>query len=190
MLDALEPADRAALATFSHVIHRAQPLTHDAAAVRRALDRQIPSGPTVLVDAMFAAIGMTEPGDRRSLLIVFSDGIDTVSWLPPDAVVRAAERSDVVIYAVSTARSRQARPLLPQVTERTGGQLFEVDATALASAFTRVLTEFRQRYVLSYTLSSPASEGWHRLNVRLKKRAATVKARSGYRVGSLQPLVR
>ena len=190
LLDALEPADRAALATFSHVIHRAQPLTHDAAAVRRALDRQIPSGATALVDAMFAAIGMTEPGDRRSLLIVFSDGIDTVSWLPPDAVVRAAERSDVVIYAVSTARPRQARPLLPQVTERTGGQLFEVDAAALASAFTRVLTEFRQRYVLSYTLSRPPSEGWHRLDVRLKKRAATVKARSGYRVGSLQPLVR
>src|SRR5688572_27650511 len=71
LLVALEPADRAALVTFSHVIHRAQPLTHDAAAVRRALNHEIRSGPTVLVDAMFAAIGMTEPGDRRSLLIVF-----------------------------------------------------------------------------------------------------------------------
>ncbi len=60
LLDALRPADRAALATFSREVQRAQALTHDVAAVRRALERETPSGPTVLVDAMFAAIGMTE----------------------------------------------------------------------------------------------------------------------------------
>lgn len=190
LLDALEPADRAALVTFSQEIHQAQPLTHDVAALRGALDRETPAGPTVLVDAMYAAIGIAEPGERRSLLIVFSDGIDTASWLQPDAVVRAAERSEVVVYGVSTARRQRAPSLLGQVTERTGGQLFEVDSAALASAFTRVLSEFRQRYVLSYTLSSAPAEGWHRLDVRVKKRDAMVRARPGYRVGGLQALPR
>ena len=182
LLDALGPADRAALVTFSREIHRAQPLTHDVGGVRRALERETPSGPTVLVDAMFAAIGMTDPGDRRSLLIVFSDGLDTASWLQPDAVVRAAERSDVVIYAVSTSSAKHAPGLLRQVTDSTGGQLLEVDSASLSTAFTRVLNEFRQRYVLSYTLSSAPSDGWHRLDVRVRNRDLTVKARPGYRV--------
>jgi VWFA-related protein len=190
LLDALRPADRAALATFSREIHRAQPLTHDLVAVRRALERETPSGPTVLVDAMFAAIGMTDPGDRRSLLIVFSDGLDTASWLQPDAVVRAAERSEVVIYAVSTSSARHAPGLLRQVTDSTGGQLLEVDSASLSTAFTRVLNEFRQRYVLSYTLSSAPAAGWHRLDVRVKQRDLTVKTRAGYRVVGPRPTAR
>ena len=190
LLDALRPADRAALATFSREIHRAQPLTHDLVAVRRALERETPSGPTVLVDAMFAAIGMTDPGDRRSLLIVFSDGLDTASWLPPDAVVRAAERSEVVIYAVSTSNARHAPGLLRQVTDSTGGQMLEVDSASLPTAFIRVLNEFRQRYVLSYTLATAPANGWHRLDVRVKQRDLTVKTRAGYRVVRPRPTAR
>ena len=190
LLDTLRPADRAALATFSREVQRAQPLTHDVAAVRRALARETATGPTVLVDAMFAAIGMTDPGDRRSLLIVFSDGLDTASWLQPDAVVRAAERSEVVIYAVSTSSARHAPGLLRQVTDSTGGQLLEVDSASLSTAFTRVLDEFRQRYVLSYTLSSTPAVGWHRLDVRVKHRDLTVKARAGYRVFKPRPAAR
>lgn len=189
LLDALRPADRAALATFSREVQRAQALTHDVAAVRRALERETPSGPTVLVDAMFAAIGMTEPGDR-CLLIVFSDGLDTASWLQPDAVVRAAERSEVVIYAVSTSTARHAPGLLRHVTDSTGGQLLEVDSASLPTAFTRVLDEFRQRYVLSYTLSSAPAVGWHRLDVRVKHRDLTVRTRAGYRVVKPRPAVR
>lgn len=189
LLDALRPADRAALATFSREVQRAQALTHDVAAVRRALERETPSGPTVLVDAMFAAIGMTEPGDR-CLLIVFSDGLDTASWLQPDAVVRAAERSEVVIYAVSTSTARHAPGLLRHVTDSTGGQLLEVDSASLPTAFTRVLDEFRQRYVLSYTLSGAPAVGWHRLDVRVKHRDLTVRTRAGYRVVKPRPAAR
>jgi VWFA-related protein len=139
---------------------------------------------------MFAAIGMTDPGDRRSLLIVFSDGLDTASWLQPDAVVRAAERSEVVIYAVSTSSARHAPGLLRQVTDSTGGQLLEVDSASLSTAFTRVLNEFRQRYVLSYTLSSAPAAGWHRLDVRVKQRDLTVKTRAGYGVIGPRPTAR
>jgi VWFA-related protein len=183
LLAALEPDDRAGLATFSYEIHRAQALTSDFASVRRGLERAKPSGGTVLVDAMYAAIGMNDPGDRRGLMIVFSDGIDTASWLQPAAVIRAAQRSEITIYAVSTAAPSQTPALLREVTEETGGKLLEVDSASLATAFTRVLNEFRQRYVLSYTLPGTAAEGWHRIEVRVKKRNALVKTRPGYRIG-------
>jgi len=182
LLSALTENDRAALATFSHqVIHR-QALTPAFDLIRGALAGVRPSGATSLIDAMYAAIAMAEPGDHRSLLIVFSDGIDTTSWLRPEAVVQAARRSDVVVYAVSTAGARQTPQMLRDVTKSTGGKVLEVDSAALASAFVQILDEFRQRYVLSYSLQRAPSAGWHRIDVRVKQRGTSVKARSGYHV--------
>jgi VWFA-related protein len=183
LLDALEPEDRAALATFSHAVTRRQALTPDVGLVQLALEEAKPTGATSLIDAMYAALAMADTGDRRTLLIVFSDGIDTASWLPADAVVSAAKRSETVIYAVSAAGTRQAPQILVDVTEASGGKVLEVDSRGLATAFVKILNEFRQRYVLSYTLANTPSPGWHRIDVRVKPRGATVKARSGYRVG-------
>ena len=181
LLGALHAHDRAAITTFSDAIHRLQPLTHDVDALRRALQHAVPSGGTRLSDAVFASVGMVTPGDRRSLLIVFSDGLDTSSWLQPAAVIRAAERAEVVIYAVSAARVGK-RGILREFTDRTGGKLLEVDSSALTTAFMTVLNEFRQRYVLSYTLPTTPSPGWHDIDIRVKGRRATVRTRSGYRV--------
>jgi len=181
LLGALHAQDRAAITTFSDAIHRLQPLTHDVDALRRALQHPAASGGTRLSDALFASIGMVTPGDRRSLLIVFSDGLDTSSWLQPAAVIRAAERAEVVIYAVSAARVGK-RAILREFTDRTGGKLLEVDSSGLTTAFMTVLNEFRQRYVLSYTLSTTPSPGWHDIDVRVKGRRATVRTRAGYRV--------
>ena len=182
LLNGLKPGDRAALATFSHAVQRRQALAADVEAVRRTLYDAEPSGATSLVDAMFAAISMAEPGDRRTLLIVFSDGIDTASWLQPTAVVRAAQRTDTVVYAVSTVGAGQAAALLRDVTAATGGKVLAADSTTLASAFVRILDEFRQRYVLSYTLGGTPAPGWHRIQVRVRSRGAEVKARPGYEV--------
>jgi VWFA-related protein len=184
LLDALEAGDRAALATFSHAVSRGQALTADLGLVRRALQNATPSGATSLVDAMYAAIAMAESGDRRTLLLVFSDGIDTASWLHPDAVVRAAQRSETVVYAVSTAGVKQAPPILQEVTAASGGKVLEVDSERLAVIFVQILNEFRQRYLLSYTHPKAPSQGWHRIEVRVKQRGASVKTRAGYHVAA------
>ncbi|HJR59638.1 MAG TPA: VWA domain-containing protein [Vicinamibacterales bacterium] len=184
LLTALENDDRAALATFSHDVVGRQALTSAFDLIRRTLEDAAPSGATSLIDAIYAAIAMAEPGDRRSLLIVFSDGIDTTSWLRPDAVLRAAQRSEVVIYAVSTAGAKQMPQVLKEFTEASGGNVLEVESAGLSSAFVQILNEFRRRYLLSYSLQRSPSPGWHRLDVRVRQRGATVKARPGYHVAA------
>ena len=135
------------------------------------------------MDGIYAGIMVGESDVGRSLLIVFSDGVDTSSWLSPNGVLDIAKRSDVVAYGVST-RSPLKPAFLRDLTSFTGGQLFEVEKTAnLEAIFLRVLEEFRQRYLLSYTPRGVAPDGWHRLAVRVK-RNATVKARPGYLAGS------
>jgi hypothetical protein len=44
----------------------------------------------------------------------------------------------------------------------------------------RTLEEFRNRYTLQYAASGEAHAGWHKIDVRLKHRAATIRARKGY----------
>ena len=74
-------------------------------------------------------LGESDAG--RALLIVFSDGVDTSSWLSADAVLDAAKRSDVVVYGVSvTAQSRLKPEFLRDLTSLTGGRLFEIEKTA------------------------------------------------------------
>jgi VWFA-related protein len=184
LLAALKKDDQAALVTFSQLVALGAGLTKDVGPVRRAIDEAAGSGETSLVDGIYAAITLGESDAGRALVIVFSDGVDTASWLSADALLDAAKRSDAVVYAVS-ARSRRDPAFLRDVTSLTGGRLFEVEKTVtLGAIFVGVLEEFRRRYLVSFTPRGVEKDGWHRLEVRVKGRRATVKARPGYLAGS------
>lgn len=183
LLERLEPEDRAALVTFSHEVTLRQALTREVGLVGRELGRIEPRGETAVIDASYAAVMLGEADVGRDLVIVFSDGVDTASWLPGERVFDAARRSDVVVYGVSL-RGTDRPDFLRELCRLTGGSLFEVDSTRdLSAAFVRLLDEFRQRYILKYSPRGVSSEGWHELKVTVKRRRATVSARVGYSAG-------
>ncbi len=183
LLNGLTKDDRAALLTFSHAVRERQAMTLDHAQVRRALDEAHAGGGTSLADAMYVGITLSEAAERRPLLIVFSDGIDTTSWLSAADAITAAKRFDTVVYGVSTAGAGDTPQILRDITAQSGGNLMQVAARDLEASFVKILGEFRQRYLLSYTLRGAPKPGWHRIEVRVKKRGMNVKARTGYLVG-------
>ena len=105
-LTSLEPRDRAALLTFSSDLRLLSDWTGNAGAVAEDVAHLGAGGGTSLVDAVFAALTFGDPvaGVRR-LTLVFSDGADTSSWLPRDAVIDKAQRTDTVLYAVTMRNS-------------------------------------------------------------------------------------
>ena len=183
VLDGLRRGDRVALVTFSHLVVLAADLTADIAGVGSAVDRLTGRGDTALVDGAYSALILGEQDAGRSLIMVFSDGLDTSSWLTPDAVVSIARRSDVVAYAVSTGGA--IPPFLRDLAETTGGRSIDVSSTkTLSDTFVGILEEFRGRYVLGFTPQGTGhGDGWHRLQVRVKGRSVSVKARPGYDAG-------
>jgi VWFA-related protein len=184
LLAALKKDDQAALITFSQAVQLGAKLTTDVASVQAALAAAVSAGQTALVDGTYAGIMVGESDAGRALLIVFSDGVDTSSWLRADAVLDAAKRADVVVYGVSVV-SRLKPEFLREVTSFTGGRLFEIEKSAnLSTTFLGILDEFRHRYLVSYTPKGVAKDGWHKLEVRVKNRRATIKARPGYLAGS------
>ena len=184
LLGRLTMEDKAALLTFSHVVSLRERLTADIARVRERLSEVQPAGDTSLVDATHAAMLLERADGGRNLLIVFSDGLDTASWLEPDRVLGSARRSGVVVYAASS-RGAEDSPFLEELTKLTGGGLIKIQSTKdLSATFLRILDEFSNRYLVSFSPTGVSKDGWHRLDVRVKGRRGTVKARAGYQAGS------
>jgi Ca-activated chloride channel homolog len=208
-LGALTKDDRATLLTFSQRVSREAAPTADRAAISEAIDRMKAEGSTGMIDAVLAAIALRHGTEGRVVLLVFTDGMDTTSWLDSEQVLDAALRSDLVVYAVSISslfvaksgaetasviqrratlkRWYQSDPdLFPQafleeITDRTGGESFYVqDGAELAPAFARIVADFKSRYLLTYSPKDVPPGGWHPIEVKLKNRRGTVQARRGY----------
>ena len=184
LLSGLRPGDQSALITFSHEVRLAAPLSADVNRVKSALGHTAGSGGTSLGDGVYAGVMLGESDPGRALVIVFSDGVDTTSWLTSEQVLDTAKRSDAVIYGVSV-RAKVKPELLNDLTAATGGRLQEIERIQnLSKVFVDILNEFRTRYLISYTPAGVTRDGWHRLDVRVKGRRATVHARPGYLAGS------
>jgi VWFA-related protein len=180
LLDDLDPRDRAALIGFDDSVQLRARLSADRTRVRAALDEAAPGGGTALVDAAFGGVTVAESEAGRSLAIVFSDGIDTSSWLAPETAVDLARRGAVVVYGVTASAARKAR-FLRDLAEATAGRVMEVESSAdLGATFLQILREFRQRYVIAFSPRGVGGAGWHSLDVRLTSRRGTVTARRGY----------
>jgi len=181
-LDGLRDGEQAALLAFREEVHLLQPLTPEIVRVRRALDEASPRGSTALCDAVYAALRLREPGSRRTAVVVFSDGIENISWLSASEVLEASSRSEAIVYGVAVRqRGERSEPFLRDVVRATGGRLFEAESERdLRARFLDVLGDIRSRYVLSYVPRGADAAGWHTLDVRLKRVKGDVLARPGY----------
>jgi Ca-activated chloride channel family protein len=200
---ALRPVDRAALISFSSDVRLTMDWAGTAEGVPNALSHLRAAGSTSLWDATFTALTFSDdtPAIRR-LVLIFSDGEDTSSWLARASVLEKARRTDAVVYGVeirdastrhvSTLQNRSGiesfenvlpddTPFLEEVADVTGGSRFRTtDAADLRKAFSKILTEFRTRYLITYTAQGVDQAGWHALDVKLKTKHGKVSARRGY----------
>jgi VWFA-related protein len=192
------------------VVQKRSTWSADAAAIRTAIDDLDAAGYTSLTDAAFAALALRERVEGRMLVLLFTDGLDTASWLSPIAVIEQARRSDLVVDAVrldravpwspqgtlrprSPAAAEQRRrwfleepqlfrdEFLPALADETGGELIvAAQSQDLRSVFVRIVSEFKTRYVLTYAPQNVPPAGWHPIEVRLKNKKGDVRARRGY----------
>jgi Ca-activated chloride channel family protein len=194
LLDELRSQDRAAFLSFASRVRLLAPLTPSREQIRGALSTLEAKGATSLRDAAFAGLAMREDDPGRTLVLIFSDGEDTSSWLKMSDVLESAKRTDAVVYAValaerrygvsllnSTGEVKHAGKFLDNLTEESGGRVIFANSNSdLRATFTRALAEFRDRYVLSYSPTGVSNTGWHRLEVKLKNKSGKVTARRGY----------
>jgi len=183
LVDALGPEDTAAVVVFTELVRIRSGFTRDRPRLLSALVNAAAGSDTAMRDAVHAALLLGESRPGRPLVIVFSDGMDTASFLSPELVVDTARRTEPVVYAVTSTLDERDR-FLDDVVRLTGGRRLEVASLErLSDTFAEILSESRERYLLSYTPTGVRSSGWHEVVVRVRNRQAEVRARPGY----LQP---
>ena len=169
----LRSRDSVVLLTFSHLLQRYSSSSSDRSILDRAIDSAVADGATALDDAAFVAMASAaNASDRRTLVLLFTDGFDTASWLRPVAVIDQARRSDLVVDAVMPAtspamtgdgpalpgaRKRQFldEPLLfrgefpPTLVDEPVRIRSDRTESEPPRAFVRIVSSFRERYILT-----------------------------------------
>ncbi len=197
-LQRMAPRDEAALVTFSHRLELRQAPTTDRAAVSGALAEAEAYGSTSVIDALYLCL-KGRWGGGRPVVVLFTDGADTASWLENDDVLQAARESKALLYVVGTG-SRGARftrsptgsgyrvdhsepdhvYLLRRVADLTGGAYWSTSLDRLKRVFLEVLEAANARYLLSYELEGVPRAGRHKLKVEVRRKGVEVRSRREY----------
>jgi VWFA-related protein len=186
--------DEVALFTFDASLHERQGFTRDLGSLKGALSDFEPFGTTSLYDATAAAAKqLAARSAAHKAIIVLTDGIDTSSAMTAREVSGLASSIDVPVFVVATVPSLDQRIImeadkrsvpsdaadLRDLSSWTGGQfVFASTMVETVSVAASLVDELRQQYVLA--IEAANAREWRRLDVRVRRRSAVVKARSGY----------
>lgn len=197
-LRGMDARDEAALVTFNHEIELRQAPTAERSAVAAALERVQAGGATSVIDALYLCL-KRRWGGGRPLVVLFTDGQDTASWLDNDDVLRAARESSALLHVVGTepegprferspsgAGSRVVfgEPgylyLLQRAADSTGGEYWSASFARLETVFLKVLEAANARYVLKYEPEGVALSGHHEVRVSVTRKGVKVRWRREY----------
>lgn len=184
-------ADRALVVSFDTQTQLVSDLEFSTEKLAEKIRELRPGGGTSLYDAIFYAcrdkLAMDQPKHKfRRAMVILSDGEDTQSTMSRDQALEMAQKSDVVIYTISTNISRQETDgdkVLRYLAGETGGlAFFPFKVEDLAQSFENIANELRHQYNLYYRPEPLKTDGsYQTLNVRVKGRKdLVVRARKGY----------
>jgi VWFA-related protein len=146
-------------------------------------------GGTALYDAIYKACKekLHERSDRpvRKAIIVLSDGEDNQSEVTRAEAIEMAQRSEVLIYAISTDDSGlilRGDKVLEDLASATGGRaFFPFKMKDITHSFAAIEDELRSQYAVSYKPSDFDADGRYRsIEITAVKKDLQVRARRGY----------
>lgn len=196
--------DLAALYSVSTGTRLEQPLTKSVSQLTRAIEYfPPPAGATALLDGIIKAAEYLQSADGKRVIVIVSDGEDTISDATFEETVRAALLNNCQIYVVKTKdfenfkqtgqrggnaniRILAAERRMQELAAQTGGAVYSpIDERELDAAFNQISAELSQSYVLSYYPENEADKrGEFRaisLSVKTKPNL-NVRTRKGYYV--------
>jgi VWFA-related protein len=184
----LETADKVAFYSYSRNLSRAAPLTVDRARVLRGVRTTVAGDNAALYNCLLLTIkdGARYPG--RKVVVVFSNGPDNASVVPPEDVAELAQSVGIPVYMVSTAEAK-LEPVSTAVFERmsaaTGGKAYFASSWRdEKKAFASIRNDLGHLYSISYYPAANPNYRWRTINVKLVGEGLKkyhIRTRNGYR---------
>lgn len=190
----LRPVDALSVYAFSEVVSDStRGYTDDLKRIDEAIDHIRLGAATALYDAIYLASRALDHRKGRKVIVLITDGDDTISKVDYKEAVRAAEEVEALVYSIiivpienSAGREIGGEHALIQLSEDTGGKYYYATSTAqLDDAFQKISDELRTQYLLAYYPSQSTSfSEFRRIEVRITgvsdPAAYHVRHRAGY----------
>jgi len=185
----LEDASKIAFYSYSRDLSRAATLTPDRDLVLRGVRSTVAGDDAALYNCLLLTVKDTAHYTGRKVIVVFSNGPDNASLVPPEDVAELAQSTGTIIYMIST-QAAQSEPVSTAVFERmskaTGGKAyFSKSWKDEARAFASIRDDLAHIYTFSYYPSANPNRGWRRITVKLAGKELQkyrVRTRDGYRL--------
>jgi Ca-activated chloride channel homolog len=200
----LRPIDKIALYQFSEIVSEIVPFTSDIRRINRGIKNVRLGSGTALYDAVYLGGQMLAKRDGRKILVVITDGGDTMSSVDYHEAVRAAQQSDALVYSIvivpiaaSAGRNTGGEHALIQLSKDTGGKHYYAEtAASIDKVFQQISRELRTQYLLGYyPVHRVAASDYRRIDVKVGGPSAPansntlsyrVRHRSGYYTSKLE----
>jgi len=172
----LRPIDGISLFQFSEVVDQLTPFTADIRAIDRGISRVHTGAATALYDTLYLGSDALLDRRGRKVMVVITDGGDTVSKTSYQDAVREAQQAEVILYSIiivpiesSAGRDIGGEHALIQLSRDTGGKYFYASSMEqLDSAFRQISDELRTQYLIAYYPSTRLSDSeFRRLEIKI-----------------------
>jgi Ca-activated chloride channel homolog len=184
----LGSADKIAFYSYSRDLSRAAPLTADRSRVLQAVRSTVAGDQAALYNCLLLTLKDAAQNTGRKVVVVFSNGPDNSSVVPPEDVAEFAQSAGVSIYMISTQLARLepvSTAVFDRMTAATGGKAyFAKNWKDEQQAFASIRDDLAHLYSLSYYPKVNPNSGWRTISVRLigdQLKKYKVRTRSGYR---------
>jgi Ca-activated chloride channel family protein len=200
----LRPSDHLDVIDFNSDVEEVVPFTNDLHRIDDGL-RRLTAGPaTAFYNAIWLASKRLAPRPGRKVLVVVSDGVNTVDGVDYPQALDQAVRGEVMIYSLidvpiiaSAGRSTGGEHAMISLSRGTGGKYYYVEAGNLAAVFHQVSEDLRTQYLISYYPVARRSESdFRRIELTMTPSAGSAAAhyvlryRPGYYAPPSPPLDR
>jgi len=180
-------ASKIAFYSYSRDLSRAATLTSDRFRVVRGVRNTVAGDDAALYNSLLLTVKDAAPLEGRKAIVVFSNGPDNASSVPPEDVAELAESTGSIIYIVST-RDAQTEPISSAAFERisraTGGKAyFARNWRQEKDAFASIRDDLTHLYTISYYPQANPNRGWRSIKVQLVGKNLSkyhIRTRDGY----------
>ena len=185
----LDTADKIALYSYSRDLSRVATLTPDRGQVLRAVRTTVAGDEAALYNTLLLTLRDASQYKGRKVVVVFYNGPDNSSVIPPEDVAELAQSAGISVYMISTQQAK-LEPVSTAVFERmtaaTGGKAyFAKNWKDEKRAFASIRDDLAHLYSLSYYPRANPNRGWRAITVRLvgdENKKYHVRTRTGYRL--------
>jgi Ca-activated chloride channel family protein len=184
------PDDAVALYSFNWEVRVQEDYTRRLDRLEQKLKNLRAEAGTSLYDAIYLASDELQDRDGRHVMVVVTDGGDTISSKSYHDALRALHRADAVFYSIlvmpitnDPGRNIGGENALTTIAGSTGGRVFFPSVgEELDRAFDEILRDLRTQYLLGYYPKDVplTKDPFHRIEVRTKRPDLRVISRNGY----------